>query len=97
MTQCNSLNVKPSNSQLNKLKPAIKNETKVVLRLSSNIIGNSDDKTNFPHKLLLTKRQVSNLRKALQIIQQLILGYQKLNCQKQCNQEDFLLDYLVYY
>ena len=82
MTQCNSLNVKPSNSQLNKLKPAIKNETKVVLRLSSNIIENSDDKTNFPHKLLLTKRQVSNLRKALQIIQQLILGYQKLSCQK---------------
>ena len=28
------------------------------------MIGNSDDKTNFPHKLLLTNRQVSNLRKA---------------------------------
>ena len=97
MRQCNSLNVKPSNSQFNKLKPAIKNETKVVLRLSSNIIENSDNKINFPHKLLLTKRQVSNLRKALQIIQQLVLGYQKLNCQKQCNQEDFLLDYLVCY
>ena len=27
MTQYNSLNVKPSNSQLNKLKSAIKNET----------------------------------------------------------------------
>ena len=26
--------------------------------------GNSDDKTNFPHKLLLTNRQVSNLCKA---------------------------------
>ena len=24
----------------------------------------SDNETNFPHKLLLTKRQVSNLRKA---------------------------------
>ena len=36
----------------------------MVLRLSSNIIGNSDDKTNFPHKLLLTNRQVANLRKA---------------------------------
>ena len=34
------------------------------MRLSSNIIGNSDDKTNFPHKLLLTNRQVANLRKA---------------------------------
>ena len=64
MTQYNSLNVKLSNSQLNKLKSAIKNETNVVLRLSSNMIGNSDDNTNFPHELLLTKRQIANLRKA---------------------------------
>ena len=35
-----------------------------LLRLSSNMIGNSDDQTNFPHKLLLTNRQVANLRKA---------------------------------
>ena len=34
------------------------------MKLSSNIIGNSDDKTNFPHELLLTNRQVANLRKA---------------------------------
>ena len=64
MTQYNSLNVKLSNSQLNTLKSAIKNETDVILRLSSNMIGNSDDETNFPHKLLLTNRQVANLRKA---------------------------------
>ena len=47
MTQYNSLNVKLSNSQLNKLKPEIENETKLVLRLSSNMIG--DDETNFSH------------------------------------------------
>ena len=64
MTQYNSLNVKLSNSQLHKLKSAIKNETDVVLRLSSNMIGNSDDETNFSHKLVLTNRQVANLRKA---------------------------------
>ena len=64
MAQYNSLNVKLSNSQLNKLKSAIKTETDVVLRLSSNLIGNSDDNTNFPHELLLTNRQVTNLRKA---------------------------------
>ena len=40
MTQYNSLNVKFSNLQLNKLKSAIQNETDVVLRLSSNMIGN---------------------------------------------------------
>ena len=64
MIQYNSLNVKVSNSQLNKLKSAIKNKTEVVLRLSSNMIGNSDDETNFPHKLLSNNRQVENLRKA---------------------------------
>ena len=47
MTQYNILNVKLSNSQLNKLKSTIKNETEVVLRLSSNMIGNN--KTSFPH------------------------------------------------
>ena len=40
MTQYNNLNVKLSSSQLSKLKSAIKNETYVVLRLSSNLIGN---------------------------------------------------------
>ena len=64
MTQYNSLNVKLSNSQLNKLKSAIKNETDVVLRLSSNMVDNSGDNTNFPHELLFTNRQVASLRKA---------------------------------
>ena len=54
MTQYNSFNVKLSNSQLNKLKSATKNETEVVLILSSNMIGNPNDETNFSHKLLLT-------------------------------------------
>ena len=61
MAQYNGLNVKLSNSQLNKLKPAIKNKTEVVLRLSSNIIG--DNETSFPRELLLTNRQVANLCK----------------------------------
>ena len=39
-----------------------KNETEVVLRLSANMVG--DNETNFPHKLLLTNRQVANLCKA---------------------------------
>ena len=65
MTQYNSLNVKLSNSQLNKLRSAIKNKSDVVLRLSSNMIGNLDDETNFPDKLLLTNRQILNLRRAL--------------------------------
>ena len=63
MTQYNSLNVKLSNSQLNKLKSAIKSETDVALRLSSNMVGKSVDNTNLPHELLLTNRQFPNLRK----------------------------------
>ena len=34
------------------------------MRLSSNTIRNSNDETNFLHKLLLTNTQVANLRKA---------------------------------
>ena len=74
MTQYNSLNVKLSNSQLNKLKSAIKNETVVFLRLSSNMIDNSDDETNFPHNLLLTYRQVTNLCNDFAKPHQLILN-----------------------
>ena len=59
MTQYNLLN-----SQLNKFKSTIEDETEVVLRLSSNMIDDSDDKINFPHELLLTNRQVANLCKA---------------------------------
>ena len=62
MAQYNSLNVKLLNSQLNKFKSAIKNDNEGVLRLSSNFIG--DNETNFPHNLLLTNRQVSDLYKA---------------------------------
>ena len=62
MVQYNSWNVKLSNLQLNKPKSTIKNESEVVLRLSSNMVD--DDETSFPHKLLLTNRQVANLRKA---------------------------------
>ena len=75
MAHNNSLNVKLSNSQLNKLKSAIKNETEVVLRLSSNMVG--DDETNFPHIInLIDKLQI--FVKPLQIIYQLILSYQKV-------------------
>ena len=61
MTQHNSLNVKLSNSKLNKLKSAVKNETEAVLRLLSNMTDNSNDATNFPHKLLLTDKSLADI------------------------------------
>ena len=64
MTQYNMLNVTLSNSLLNKLKSAIKNGTGVTLNLSSNIIVDSNDEKNFPHKFLLTNTQVLRIPKA---------------------------------
>ena len=79
MTQDNSFNVKLSNSQLNTLKSAKKNETGVILTLSSNMIGNSDDEANFPHKLLLTNSKLQIFVKLLLTTYQLMLNCQKLN------------------
>ena len=59
MTQHNTLNIKFFNSKLDKLKSRIKNSTEVTLHLSLNVIGCSNDDTNFAHKLLLPNRQVS--------------------------------------
>ena len=53
MTQYNTLNVKLSNSQINKLKSGI-----------INIVGDFNNENNFLHKLLVTNTQVSKLRKA---------------------------------
>ena len=57
MTQYNSFKKKLSKS-------AIRNKTEIVLRISSYMIGNSNDETNFPHGLLLVNSQVANLCKA---------------------------------
>ena len=66
MTQYNTLNLKLTNSQLNKLKLGIKTDTKETLNLLSNMISNSNDDTNFLHKLVLTNAQVFRLRKAFE-------------------------------
>ena len=63
MTLYNSLNVKSSNCHLNKLKSVIKNATGISLKLSSNVIGSSNDEANFSHKLMLTAKQVANICK----------------------------------
>ena len=89
------MNVKLSNSQLDKLKSAIKNETEVVLRLSSNMIG--DNEADFPHQLLLTNRQVSNLRKAFASNSSTDIKFSKTQLSKMIQSGGFrgrLLDYL---
>ena len=64
MTQYQTLNVKLSNLQLNKLKSAVKNGTEVTLNLSSSLIDNSNDESNFSYKLLLTNIEVSKICEA---------------------------------
>ena len=66
MTQYKALNVKLSNSQLNKLKSRIKNGTEITLKILSYVIGDSNDENNLPHRLLLTNTQVSRLREAFE-------------------------------
>ena len=63
ITQYNILNVKLDNLQPNKLKSGIKNGTEEILKLLLNIVGSSNDESNFPHKLLLTNKQVLKTRK----------------------------------
>ena len=50
MTQDNIGNVKPSKSQLNKLKSEIKDGAEVTLKISLNAVGDSNDENNFRHK-----------------------------------------------
>ena len=61
MTQYNTLNTKLSNSQLTKLNSGSKNANEVTLKISSNVVGDSNDDNNFPHKLLFTNTKVSRL------------------------------------
>ena len=58
------MNVKLSDSHLNKSKSGMKSDTKVPLNFSSSVIGNSNDENNFPYKSLLTNTQVLRLHKA---------------------------------
>ena len=64
MAQYNILNVQFSNLQINKLKLGIKNGTEVILKVSSNVVGDSNDENNFSHKLLLSNTKISRIRKA---------------------------------
>ena len=90
MTQYNPLHTKLSNSQLSKLKSAITNENEVVIRLSPNMIGDSNDQTNFPYELLLTDRQVSSIRKAFANNSSVDIKFSKTQSSKMIQSRGFL-------
>ena len=72
MTEYSTLSLWLSNLQLNKLKSQIKNGTEVILNISSNLIGNSNDKTNFPHTVLWLIHKFQKFVKLSQMVHQLI-------------------------
>ena len=65
MTHCNTLNCNLSNSQFNKFKTEMKKGIQVTLKLLSNLVGDSNNETDFSHKFLLTDTQVSRICKVL--------------------------------
>ena len=72
MIQYNNLKVKLSNLQLNKLKLGIKNGTEVILKTSSNIVGDSNDENNFRVNYYLLINKFQSFVKLLQMILLLI-------------------------
>ena len=62
MVECNKVNAKLSNSQLNKLRSATENQTEVTLRMNIKMFNGN----NLPHELLLTTRQKTKLRNAFE-------------------------------
>ena len=61
MVEYSKVSVKLTDSQLKKLKTAVKNKTGATLRMSLKML----DGNNLPHKLLLTTRQKAKLRNAV--------------------------------
>ena len=62
MVEYNTVNAKLSNSQLNKLKIAVKSKQGITLRMNARMFNGN----NLPHELLLTTRQTTKLRNAIE-------------------------------
>ena len=58
MLECNKVNAKLTDTELKKMKTAVKKKTGTTLRMSSKMF----DGNNLPHELLLTTRQRTKIR-----------------------------------
>ena len=61
MIEYNKKNVKLSNTQLKKIKTAVKNKTGTTLRINLKMFNGN----NLPHELLLATRQKTKVRNAI--------------------------------
>ena len=62
MVEYNTVNAELSNSELNKLKSAVKNKQGTTLRMNAKMFNGN----NLPHELLLSTRQATKLRNAIE-------------------------------
>ena len=85
MVEYSKINCKLTNLQLNKLKKAVKSNEGVTLRLSIKIFN----KGEVPHELLLTTRQNTKLRNALNNSSATDIKLSKAQIKKKYNQEVF--------
>ena len=61
MVKYSKVNVKSTDTQLKKLKAAVKNKTGITLRMSLKMF----DRNNLPHELLLTTRKKNKAKKCV--------------------------------
>ena len=66
------------------------------MKISSNVVGDSNDENNFSHKLLLTNTQVSRLRKAFANNSLVNIKLSKFQLQKTGQSGDFLDTFMAF-
>ena len=86
MVEYNKVNVKLSDTQLKKLKTAVKNKTRTTLRISSKMLNGN----NLPRELLLTTRQKTKVRNAFNNVMSFDLKRSKAQISKIIQSGGFL-------
>ena len=86
MVEYNTINAKLSDSQLNKLKNAVKNKQGTILRMNTRMFNGN----NLPHELLLTTRQTTKLRNAIENNMSTDIKLSKAEISKIIQSEGFL-------
>ena len=86
MVEYNEVSVKLSDSQLNRLKTALKNQTGATVRMNIKMFN----RRNLAHELLLTTRQTTKLRNAIENIISIDIKLFKAQISKIIQSEGFL-------
>ena len=93
MVEYNTVIVNLSNSQLNKLKSAIKNKQGTTLRMNAKMFN----RNNLPHELFSTQRQITRLRNNVENNLQTDIKMSKAQISKIIQSGGFLGKILVHY